>query len=329
MAQPAATHTLRASPATVKWGYFDPSSAPVLTIASGERVRIETVLAAADFLRRLGIEERWLTAEMKALDELKDRGPGGHWLVGPIYVRGADPGDVLEVRISDIKITESFAVNGFAPGGGTLPAAFPMQHGRVIPLDLAANVATFAPGIEVPLKPFFGNLGVAPPALVGRISSGPPGWHGGNLDNKELVSGTTLYLPVHVPGALFSAGDGHAGQGDGEVDGSALETSLAGTFELIVRKDLRWRRPRAETPTHFITMGFDPDLDEAARLATADMVAFIVDRYRLSDVDAYVLASVAVDLRVTQLVDGVKGIHAMLPKSLFRTGTAREHDEDK
>ena len=322
-AQPT-IHTLRASPATVKWGFFDPTSPPVLTMASGESVRVETVMAAAEFLRRLGVEERWLTPAMTALDEVKDRGPGGHWLVGPIYVRDAEPGDVLEVRIKDLRVTDSFAVNGFAPGFGTLPSDFPLQRAKVIPLDLEANVARFAPGIDVPLRPFFGNLGVAPPPLVGRISSGPPGWHGGNLDNKELVSGTTLYLPVHVPGALFSVGDGHAAQGDGEVDGSALETSLAGTLELIVRKDLHWRWPRAETPTHFITMGFDPDLDEAARLATRDMVAFITEHYPTDDVDAYVLTSIAVDLRVTQLVDGVKGIHAMLPKSIFRAGMTRE-----
>lgn len=312
-------HTLRANSTTIAWGYFDPEARPVLTVASGDSVRVETVLAAADFLRRLGLEERWLTDAMKELDHVKDRGPGGHWLVGPIYVRDAEPGDVLEIRIKDIRVTESFAVNGFGPGGGTLPTEFPFQRSRVVPLDLDANVAAFAPGILIPLRPFFGNLGVAPPRLAGRISSNPPGWHGGNLDNKELVSGTTLYLPVHVRGALFSVGDGHAGQGDGEVDGSALETSLAGTFELIVRKGLRWAWPRAETPTHFITMGFDTDLDEAARLATKEMIAFLGERYHLEATDAYMLSSVAVDLRVTQLVDGVKGIHAMLPKTIFRS----------
>jgi acetamidase/formamidase len=311
------THTLRAGPSTITWGYFDPSAKPVLTVASGDTVRVELVLAAAEFLQRLGIDEHLITPAMRELDQVKDRGPGGHWLAGPIYVRDAKPGDVLEVRIQDIRITESFAVNGFAPGGGTLPSDFPFQRSKVIPLDLQANVARFAPGITVPLRPFFGNMGVAPARMVGRISSGPPGVHAGNLDNRDLVAGSTLFIPVQVPGALFSVGDGHAGQGDGEVDGSALETSLAGTFQLVVREDLHWKWPRAETPTHLITMGLDADLDEAARLATRDMIAFIVERYHLSETDAYILASVAADLHVTQLVDGVKGIHAMLPKAIF------------
>src|SRR5262249_40126458 len=222
----------------------------------------------------------------------------------------------------------SFAVNGFGPGGGTLPSDFPFQRSKVIPLDLQANVARFAPGIAVPLRPFFGNMGVAPAKLVGRISSSPPGVHAGNLDNKDLVAGSTLFIPVQVAGALFSVGDGHAGQGHGEVDGSALETALAGTFQLIVRDDLHWKWPRAETPTHLMTMGLDADLDEAARLATRDMVAFIVERYHLSEADAYILASVAADLHVTQLVDGVKGIHAMLPKAIFGQGeTPRRNRE--
>jgi acetamidase/formamidase len=186
----------------------------------------------------------------------------------------------------------------------------------VVPLDLDAAVARFAPGISIPLRPFFGNIGVAPPGLIGRLSSNAPGWHGGNFDNKELVAGTTLYLPVHVPGALLAVGDGHAAQGDGEVDGSALETSVAGTLQLIVRKDLHWTWPRAETAAHLMTMGLDPDLDEAARLATKEMVAWISERCGLPAADAYVLASVAMDLRVTQLVDGTKGIHALFPKAL-------------
>jgi acetamidase/formamidase len=313
----AQTHTLRASPSTITWGYFDPAARPALTIASGDTVRVETVLAAAEFLQRLGVEERWITPAMRELDQVKDRGTGSHWLVGPIAVRDAEPGDVLEVRIQDIRVTESFAVNGFGPGGGTLPSDFPFQRSKVIPLDLQANVARFAPNITVPLRPFFGNLGVAPPGLTGRISSNSPGFHAGNMDNKDLVAGTTLYIPVQVPGALFSVGDGHAGQGHGEVDGSALETSLAGTFQFVVRKDLHWKWPRAETPTHLMTMGLDADLNEAARLATRDMIAFIMERYHLTETDAYMLASVAADLHVTQLVDGVKGIHALLPKEIF------------
>lgn len=318
-AQPAKIHRLTASPTTIAWGFFDATAKPVLSMASGDSVEIETVLAAAEFLRRLGVDEKWITPEMRALDSVTDRGAGGHWLVGPVFVQSAEPGDVLEVRIKEIRLREPVAVNAFFPGGGTLPSDFPYARVSVIPLDLQAHVARFGSGVTIPLRPFFGNLGVAPPPISGRISSNPPGFHAGNLDNKELVAGTTLYIPVHVPGALFSAGDGHAGQGDGEVDGSALETALTGVFQLVVRKDLRWKWPRAETPTHLIAMGFSGDLDEAARHATRELIEFVRERYHLSAEDAYMLASAAADLRVTQLVDGVKGIHAMLPKGLFRT----------
>lgn len=318
-AQAPRLHTLKATPTTVVWGYFDATAKPVLTIASEDSVEIETALAAAEFLRKLGVDEKWITPQMRGMDGVKDRGAGAHLLVGPIYVEGAQPGDVLEVRITDIRLHESFAVNAFFPGGGTLPAEYPYSRVKIIPLDRDSRTAHFGPGIVIPLKPFFGNLGVAPPPISGRLSSNPPGFHTGNLDNKDLVAGTTVYIPIHVAGALFFVGDGHAAQGHGEVDGSAVETALVGTFQFIVRKDLRWRWPRAETPTHYMTMGFSEDLDEAARQATREMIAFLSERYRLSPEDAYMLASAAVDLHVTQLVDGVKGIHAMLPKALFQT----------
>jgi acetamidase/formamidase len=188
---------------------------------------------------------------------------------------------------------------------------------RIIPLDEKRMVARFAPGVEVPLRPFFGSLGVAPPVVSGKIHSGPPWIHAGNLDNKELVAGTTLFIPVHARGALFLAGDGHAGQGNGEVDITALETSLAGTFRLTVRKDVRLKWPRAETPTHYITMGLHEDLNEAAKMAVREMIDFLVSEKHLSRDDAYMLASVAADLSITQLVDGNKGVHAMILKSLF------------
>src|SRR5262249_61606766 len=178
--------------------------------------------------------------------------------------------------------------------------------------------ARLKPGSPVPLPPFFGSMGVAPPPLVGRISSRPPGWHGGNLDNKDLVVGSTLYLPVHVPGALLSIGDGHGRQGDGEVTGTALETSLRGTFEVHVRKGQRLRWPRAETPTHYISMGLHEDLDEATRLATREMVEFLAASRGLSRDDAYALCSLAADLHVTQAVDQTKGVHATIAKSFFK-----------
>jgi acetamidase/formamidase len=314
-AQSARTHKAKVTPATAAWGFFN-AIKPVLTVNSGDTVEIETVLEAAETMRRLGVDEKWITDEMRAIDQVTDRGPGGHLLFGPLAVQGALPGDVLEVRIKDIKVREPFALNVFRPGGGTLPADFPVARTAVIPLDIKANVARFA-GTTIPLHPFFGVLGVAPPVMTGRVGSGPPGYYAGNLDNKDLVAGTTLYIPVHAAGALLFLGDGHAGQGDGEVDGTAIECSLIGTFELIVRKDMKLYWPRAETPAHFMTMGFSEDLDEAARMATHEMVVFLSDRFHLSAEDAYMLASMAADLHVTQNVDRVKGIHATIAKAIF------------
>ena len=188
---------------------------------------------------------------------------------------------------------------------------------RIIPLDKKLMVAHFLPGIDVPLRPFFGSMGVAPPAAAGRVNSAPPGTHGGNLDNKELVAGTTLYLPVHATGALFFVGDGHAGQGNGEVDITALETSLTGTLQFIVRKDMHLTLPRAETPTAYISMGLNEDLTLAAKDAVREMIAFLVTEKHLSRDDAYMLCSVAGDLDVTQVVDGTRGAHMILAKSLF------------
>jgi acetamidase/formamidase len=249
--------------------------------------------------------------------EVTNKGPGGHILTGPIYVEGAEPGDVLEVRIREVRLAISYAYNAFSPGRGFLPEEFPYAKMRIVPLDERRMVARFAPGIEIPLRPFFGSMGVAPPDVSGRISSGPPWIHAGNLDNKELVAGTTLFIPVHARGALLLVGDGHAGQGNGEVDITALETSLVGTFQVVVRKDLHLRWPRAETPTHFITMGLHEDLTEASRLAVREMIDFLSTGKGLSRDDAYMLASVAADLSITQLVDGNKGVHAMMAKAIF------------
>ena len=222
------------------------------------------------------------------------------------------------MRILAIEFLHPFGVVAFNPGGGTLPDDFPYAHFRLLRWQPGADRVEFKPGVSLNLAPFFGSIGVAPPPLVGRISSRPPGWHGGNLDNKDLVAGTTLYLPVHVPGALLSIGDGHGMQGDGEVTGTALETSLRGTFEVRVRKGQRQRWPRAETPTHYISMGLHEDLDEASRLATREMIDFLVAEKGMSRDEAYVLCSLAADLRVTQVVDQTKGVHAMLAKSIFK-----------
>ena len=261
-----------------------------------------------------------IEAELKAIyAEVKDKGPGGHILTGPILVEGAEPGDTLEVRILSIKYSIPYSYNGFRPTSGVLTAEdFPQGATKIIPLDTQRNVAKFSDHIEIPLRPFFGSMGVAPPEAVGRVSSAPPGTHAGNLDNKDLVAGTTLFIPVHAAGALFEVGDGHAGQGNGEVDITALETSLVGTFQFVVRKDLHLDAPRGETPTHYIAMGLNPDLTEALKMAVRQAIAFLVTEKHLSREDAYMLCSVGVDFNVTQAVDGTKGVHAMIPRSIFK-----------
>jgi acetamidase/formamidase len=313
----AATYQLRAGPETVTWGFYAADREPALRLASGDTVEIETVMTGSRLMRQLGLPESLITADMEAIQaEVAEEGP--HLLVGPIEVAGAKPGDVLEVRILDMTPATDWAVNAIMPGSGALPDEFPQPDVHLVPLDLERSVAAVAPGVEVPIRPFFGSIGVAPPS--GRVPSGPPGRHTGNLDNKELVAGSTLYLPVLADGALLLVGDGHVAQGDGEVNGLALEASVKGRLQIILRRDMSLEWPRAETPTHFVTMGLDPDLDRAAVLAVREMIDFLVATKGLSRNEAYVVCSAAVDLRVTQIVDGTKGIHAMLPKSIFRDG---------
>ena len=316
----AETHELKLVPANVHWGYYDARLKPVLKIASGDTVRVETMVAGGlERVRMAGVPESEIPDSLKQVESaVTDRGPGAHPLTGPIYVEGAEPGDVLEVRILGFEFLHPFGVTGFRPGTGTLPDDFPYARFRLIRIDAAAGTAEFRPGVMLKLAPFWGSMGVAPPAVIHRLSSGPPGAHAGNLDNKELVAGSTLYLPVHVPGGLISLGDGHALQGDGEVTITALETSLRGTVQIFVRKGKPIRWPRAETPTHFITMGLHPDLNEAARMATREMIDFLVSEKGMSRDEAYIFCSLAVDLHVTQTVDDTKGVHAMLAKSIFR-----------
>jgi acetamidase/formamidase len=317
---PAADHKLVASPTTVAWGYYWAEAKPVLTVKSGDTVEVQTLTTSSPTsLANNGVKPADIEPELKAIyAEVKDKGPGGHILTGPIYIEGAEPGDTLEVRIQKIRISTPYASNGFSPQRGVLTQGeFERGRTKIIPLDRERNVANFAPGIEIPLHPFFGSIGVAPLASAGRVNSGPPGAFAGNLDNKDLVVGTKLFIPVHVKGALLEIGDGHAGQGNGEVDITALETSLWGTFELIVRKDMHLKGPRGETPTHWIAMGLDPDLDQATVNAVRDAIDFLVTEKHLSREDAYALCSVAVDFNITQAVDGTKGVHAMIPKSIF------------
>ena len=314
-----ATHQLPITPATAAWGYYDAAAPPVLRIKSGETVEVHTLITSTPTrLEGAGLPAAQVEPNLRDIvEKVTNKGPGGHILTGPIFVEGAEPGDVLEVRIQSVKLAVPYAYNAFGAKSGFIPEDFGYAKMRIIPLDEQMMVAHFLPGIDVPLRPFFGSMGVAPPAAAGRINSAPPGIHGGNLDNKELVAGTTLYLPVHAAGGLFFIGDGHAGQGNGEVDITALETSLTGTLQFIVRKDMHLTLPRAETPTHYISMGLNEDLTLAAKDAVREMIAFLVTEKHLTRDDAYMLCSVAGDLDVTQVVDGTRGAHMLLPKSIF------------
>ena len=319
----AEQHQLAAGPKTVVVGNYWSESKPVLTIKSGDTVTVETVgTAGVAALERLNVPADQIPESLRAItraisEKTLDRGPGGHILTGPIFIDGAEPGDVLEVHIDKITIPFPWAHNGFGPTTGFLKDEFKERYGRIINLDREHMMALFSPGISIPLHPFFGSMGVAPPAAAGKINSAPPGIHAGNLDNRNLVAGSTLYIPVHVKGALFQVGDGHAGQGDGEVDITAMETPLTGTFRFVVRKDLHLTWPRAETATHFIVMGTDEDLTAATQIAVREMLDYLVTVRGLSKEEAYVLSSIAADFEITQLVDGKKGVHGMIAKSIF------------
>jgi len=319
-----ATHRLMPSPETVAWGYYDAAASPVLRIESGDVLVVGTLLTSSPTrLEGAGVPAKDVEQSLRDIyARVTNKGPGGHILTGPVYVTGADSGDVLEVRIQKIDLAIPYAYNGFGGKSGFLPEDYGYSRMRIIPLDAAQGVAHFAPGIDVPLRPFFGSIGVAPPAKAGRTNSAPPGIHAGNLDNKELVAGTTLFIPVHTAGALLEIGDGHAAQGNGEVDITALETSLVGTFQVIVRKDMHLAWPRGETPTHWIAMGTDSSLVVATKTAVRQAIDFLVTEKGLSKDDAYMLTSVACDVEVTQLVDGTVGVHVMIPKRIF-TGATR------
>lgn len=306
-------HELLPLPENIVWGYLDAAVPPVLTIASGDTVRL-TSWAAADEEDLPPDRSRVDPGHLRAMRECA-RGPASHMLTGPVHVEGAEPGNVLQVEILDIALVDNWGYVGIVPLRGTLPEDFDAAHIIHPAIDRQRGTCRLPWGRELDLDPFFGVIAVAPPAHWGRCSSGPPRKFGGNMDNKELKPGTTLYLPIFNPGALFYAGDGHGVQGDGEVCLTALETSLAGTFRLVVRKDLDFAHPFAETATHLIGIGLDEDLDEAARQALREIIAHVCRRTSLAPHEAYMLCSLKGDLRVTQTVDGVKGCHMMLAKS--------------
>ena len=304
--------TLDATVETVHWGYFDAALEPRLEIDSGETVVIDTVSGSlevapdAPFTR----EHREIITKLKPI-------LGGHILTGPVAVRGARPGDALEVRIEAIELTADWGWNVIRPLRGTLPEDFPNFERRTLPIDRKSMRSELPWGPSVPLQPFFGILGVAPRPEYGRVSSIEPREFGGNMDCKEFVAGTSLFLPVFVDGAKFSAGDGHAVQGDGEVCLTALETCLRGTFRLTVHKGLALAMPRAITPSHYVTIGLDVDLDDAAKQALRGMIDWLVSLRGWTRSEAYVFCSLACDLHVTQLVDGNKGVHAMVRRDLL------------
>ena len=319
----ATTHKVEALPENVRWGVFDASFPPVVTVASGDLVVLECVSGGPEQCPprdgSFKIPPKLIAIQNGSVPRL-----GPHILTGPVAVTGAEPGDVLRVDIEKIELGADWGFCGFRPLVGTLPEDFPYRRVLHIPVDRKKGTCEVpvGPGITLKLAPFFGVMGVAPPAEWGQLSTKEPRAHGGNMDNKECGEGATLYLPVHVAGAMFSAGDGHGVQGDGEVCINALEMCLTGHFRLTLEKgggtrDPLLKFPRAETPTHFISMGLHEDLDLAMKQALREMIGFITSRTNFSPADAYQLCSLAVDFRVTQTVNGEKGVHGMLRKGLL------------
>lgn len=308
----AACPRVEAGPDTVHWGFFDAKIEPVLTVDSGDRVVMSSVSGTPDLLPPGPFT---IPPALPAIHAANgSQRFFGHMCTGPVSVRGAKPGHVLQVDIEAIELHYDWGYNVIRPLAGALPDDFPEYRAIHIALDRLRMTGRLPWGQEIPLRPFFGVMAVAPPASWGTIPTPPPRRNGGNMDNKELVAGTTLYLPVFTEGALFSVGDGHGAQGDGEVCVTAIETGLIGTFRLTARDDMRLEWPMAETPTHIITMAFDPDLDRGVELALRQTIDQVVARIGLDRYQAYTLLSLTADLRVTQVVNGNKGVHVMLDK---------------
>lgn len=321
--------TLRSTPETVSWGYIAADLPPVLRVQSGQTVRIDTVSHQGintrqdpvSYFGAAGIPPAQVLQDAQEIFNKVKRaeGAGPHVITGPIHVEGAQPGDMLEVRVLDVEVRVPYGVNSTGPGSGVLPDLLAQPALKTIKLDLERRVALFSEDIEVPLAPFMGIVAVAPPPALVRVSTKPPGAFGGNIDFRHLTAGATLYLPVFNAGALFYTGDGHAMQGDGEVDGTAIEISLTPTLQLIVHqgagKNMKW--PRAEDAAHYYAMGMDTDLDAALKNTVEETVAFLRHKAGLSAQDAYALASLSVDFRVGEAVNDVKMVYGMIPKRIF------------
>lgn len=307
-------HTLRAGVDTVHIGVYDSSLKPVLRVRSDDLVEVFTVSGRLELYDILGVRNR-LPKELVEIRNVK--GSGGHILHGPIYVEDATTNDTLEVTLLEIEPWVDFGTNIFWAGKGSIPEDFPYQRIKCIPIDFEKKVGILSEKIEVPLNPFFGQLGVAPAPFPGKVAGHAPGVHGGNLDNRELVASSRVYFPIFNEGAMFSIGDGHASQGDGEVDQSALEICMRGLIKLRVVKGVRTRWPMAETEKNFILMGFGLTLDEAFKMALRNAIDFF-ERKGINRDDAYMLCSLSVDFHITQTVNEVKGVHALIPKILFK-----------
>ena len=321
LAQAPRTHRLQATPATISYGYYWHEAAPVLRIASGDIIDVDTLLTnTPNRLEASGVPPDEIQQSLRTIvSEVTGdrRGPGGHILTGPVFIEGAEPGDALEVKVLSIDLAIDYGYNGCS---GFIPSNCDKSvPQKIFKLDSKRRTSEFKPGIVIPLKPFFGSMGVAPASALGRVSSNPPGRHAGNLDNRLLVAGSTLYIPVFVPGALFSVGDGHAAQGDGEVDQTAIETSLRGKLQLTVRKGMTLTWPRAETVTDYIAMATDEDLKVATTVAIQEMVDFLAASKNMTKHEAYQLVSIAGHVAITQLVDRpVYGVHVTMAKSIFK-----------
>ena len=321
LAQAPRTHRLQATPATISYGYYWHEAAPVLRIASGDIIDVDTLLTnTPNRLEASGVPPDQIQQSLRTIvSEVTGdrRGPGGHILTGPVFIEGAEPGDALEVKVLSIDLAIDYGYNGCS---GFIPSNCDKSvPQKIFKLDSKQMTSEFKPGIVIPLKPFFGSMGVAPASELGRVSSNPPGRHAGNLDNRLLVAGSTLFIPVFVPGALFSVGDGHAAQGDGEVDQTAIETSLRGKLQLTVRKGMTLTWPRAETATDYIAMATDEDLKVATTVAIQEMVDFLAASKNMTKHEAYQLVSIAGHVAITQLVDRpVYGVHVTMAKSIFK-----------
>jgi acetamidase/formamidase len=304
---------LKSTCETVHWGYYDAALKPIMEIDSGEEIAVTTISAKPSDK----VPADWLPPEIHDIFKKCKKGPGPHILTGPIAIRGAKPGDVLQVDILDIRLAQRYGYNTTRPLAGLLPMHVSAPQHTIIPIDLATGLAEVVPGINVPTRPFFGHLGVAPPPEWGQVDSRPPYKFGGNLDNKELLPGTRLFLPVWNDGALFSVGDGHGAQGDGEVNQTAIETGLHGRLKLTIRRDFKIDMPFAVAPEWLMTMAFNESLDNASREAMLGMIELLGTYYSIGFDDAYRLCSIVADLRVTQVVNGNRGIHAVFPRAIL------------